>query len=418
MAAASTEKPELALLADRLAKPFLWGVLLLAGLAAMLGWQQSPGHALMVAVAVLIVTCPCALSLATPAAMLASAGALAKRGTLVRRLQALESLSKVDTFIFDKTGTLTQDGLVLQNVQTRTGWSPERACQLAALLGAQSLHPVSRAMNAHAAGLDLPKPEWQVAEQTELAGGGIQASIRLKPSNQLEFTTEHSTIHWGSAHFCSVPALETTAVQAHLADDAGWLASFEFQERIRPDAAATLQALQAAGIKVQLLSGDSQTATQHLAESLSIANYKGLCTPSSKLVTLQALQQQGHRVAMVGDGLNDGPALAAANVSFAFGKAVPLAQSKSDFMVLGDQLANIAAALLHARQTLRIVKQNLAWALIYNFVAIPFAIAGWLPAWLAGIGMAASSLLVVGNSMRLTAMRQTAIPQTPSQQGH
>ncbi len=412
MAQASLEKPQLAQLADRFAKPFLIGVLLLASLAAVLGWQQGPGQALMVAVAVLIVTCPCALSLATPAAMLASAGALAKRGILVRRLQALETLSKVDTFIFDKTGTLTEDGLMLAKVHTRIGLSDERACQLAALMGAQSLHPVSRAMNSFVAQHSTPHPDWRVRHQTELAGSGITAEITAEKTNTNTDAgaNDSPTFQWGSASFCGVSPLQTTAVQAHLADADGWLASFEFQERVRDDAAPTLEALQREGIGVQLLSGDSQAATQHLADALLIANYRGLCTPDTKLALLQSLQRQGHVVAMVGDGLNDGPALAAADVSFAFGKAVPLAQSKSDFIVLGDRLSHIAAALLQARRTLRIVKQNLAWALIYNLVAIPLALAGWLPAWLAGIGMATSSVLVVGNAMRLTAMQPIRIP--------
>lgn len=389
MEQASLEKPHLAQLADRLAKPFLIGILLVAGLVIALGWSKDPSHALMVAVAVLIVTCPCALSLATPAAMLASAGTLAKKGVLIRHLQALETLSKVDTLIFDKTGTLTEDGLALAKVETRIGISDEMACQLAGLLAADSLHPISKSMVGFCQQNTQTPPAWQVISKTERAGLGVTAEIG------------NTKYQWGSATFCSVKSLQTTAVQAHLADTNGWLASFEFQERIRLDAKQTLAELQNAGIAVQLLSGDSQTATQHVANQLNIANYRGLCTPDIKLAMLQELQKQGHVVGMVGDGLNDGPVLAGANVSFAFGRAVPLTQSKSDFLVLGSQLHHIALTVLQAKRTMRIVKQNLTWALVYNAAAVPLAIMGYLPAWLAGIGMAGSSLLVVGNAMRL-----------------
>jgi P-type Cu2+ transporter len=393
MEQASLEKPNLAQLADRLAKPFLMGILLVAGFIIALGWSKDPSHALMVAVAVLIVTCPCALSLATPAAMLASAGALAKKGVLIRHLQALETLSKVDTLIFDKTGTLTEDGLVLAKVETRIGMSELMACQLAGLLAADSLHPISKSIVAYCQQNAQPMPAWQIVTKTEVAGRGVTAEVSA--------SVEKAVYQWGSAEFCGVKPLQTTAVQAHLSDAKGWLASFEFQERVRVDAAQTLAALQSARLSVQLLSGDSQLATQHVANHLNIADYRGLCTPDIKLAMLQELQKQGHIVGMVGDGLNDGPVLAGADVSFAFGRAVPLTQSKSDFLVLGSQLEHIALAVKQAKRTMRIVKQNLAWALVYNAAAVPLAIMEYLPAWLAGIGMAGSSLLVVGNAMRL-----------------
>jgi Cu2+-exporting ATPase len=393
MEQASLEKPQLAQLADRLAKPFLMGILLVAGLVIALGWSKDPSHALMVAVAVLIVTCPCALSLATPAAMLASAGALAKKGILIRHLQALETLAKIDTLIFDKTGTLTEDGLVLAKVESRIGMTELMACQLAGLLAADSPHPISKSIHAYCQKNAADMPAWRIISKTELTGRGISAEVGA--------STESAIYQWGSAEFCGVRPLQTTAVQAHLSDAKGWLASFEFQEGVRADAAQTLAALQDARLSVQLLSGDSQLATQHLANQLRIANYRGLCTPDIKLAMLQELQKQGHIVGMVGDGLNDGPVLAGANVSFAFGRAVPLTQSKSDFLVLGSKLEHIALAIKQAKRTMRVVKQNLAWALAYNAVAIPFAIMGYLPAWLAGIGMAGSSLLVVGNAMRL-----------------
>lgn len=187
---------------------------------------------------------------------------------------------------------------------------------------------------------------------------------------------------------------------AVLSDAQGWLAIFELGEDIRPDAAATVAALQAQGIEVRILSGDAAPAVARVAEQLGLREARGGCTPQDKLAFLQAAQRQGRRVAVVGDGLNDGPALAGAHVSFAFGRAVPLAQAQSDFVVLGDSLAAVGRSLLLARRTLRIVRQNLVWAAAYNAVCIPLALIGWLPPWAAGLGMAASSMLVMLNALR------------------
>jgi Cu2+-exporting ATPase len=188
---------------------------------------------------------------------------------------------------------------------------------------------------------------------------------------------------------------------ACLSDAQGWLATFELGEDIRADARVTVQALQAAGIEVHILSGDSATAVMRVATALGIAQARGGCTPQDKLAFLQQAQQQGKKVAVVGDGLNDGPVLAGAHVSFAVGQAVPLARAQADFVVLSDRLASVGEAITLAHRTLRIVRQNLWWAAGYNAICVPLAVVGWLPAWLAGLGMAASSLLVVLNALRL-----------------
>ena len=184
----------------------------------------------------------------------------------------------------------------------------------------------------------------------------------------------------------------------------GWhtLAHFDLHEDVRPEAAAVVRQLQQDGVQVLLLSGDRSLAVQRVAQQVGIVEAHGGCTPGDKLARMQAAQAQGRHVAMVGDGLNDGPVLAGAHVSFAFGRAVPLAQARSDFVVLGDQLALVPQTLLLARRTLRIVRQNLWWAACYNALSVPLAVVGWMPAWLAGLGMAASSLLVVLNAARLS----------------
>ncbi|MEP6589364.1 MAG: cation-translocating P-type ATPase [Polaromonas sp.] len=401
MESASTSRPQLALLADRIAKPFLVFVLVAAGGAGAYWWSHDPGHALMVAVAVLIVTCPCALSLATPAAMLASAGALARRGVLVRRLQALEALAAVNTVVFDKTGTLTRDAFALSAVHTRQGVSSEDALAMAAALAQHSLHPVSRALAAAGRGDGLRHGAWMAQEVQETAGQGVSGRLCLG-----DIPTSAVWARLGSARFCDVDRPATDALHACLSDDQGWVATFEMQEDLRPDAKATVAALTAQGVQVHLLSGDLPESVVRVARQAGINDARGACTPQDKLAFLRGLQSQGRKVAMVGDGLNDGPVLAGAHVSFAFGQAVPLAQAQSDFVVLGDRLGTVAQTLLLARRTFRIVRQNLWWAAIYNAVCVPLAVLGWLPAWLAGLGMALSSLLVVLNALRLS----TAIP--------
>ena len=392
MDSASTSKPQIAQLVDRLARPFLIAVLLAAVGAAAWWWNTDPGHAMMVAVAVLIVTCPCALSLATPAAMLAAAGNLARSGVLVRRLQALESLADVDTVLFDKTGTLTRDALTVLSVESRPGVTESEAFGLAAALARHSLHPVSRALvvaAAERAGREPPGAE----DVEERSGEGLLGTVGRNH--------EARRLRLGSAAFCGVEPVPSEQLQVFLADEQGLVARFELNEALRPDALDAVRALERAGVSVRLLSGDRPEAVARVARALGIEAARGGCTPQDKLDALRDAQARGHRVAMVGDGLNDGPVLAGAHVSFAFGQSVPLAQARSDLVVLGDRLGDVVQALVLSRRTLRIVRQNLWWAAAYNAVCVPLAVVGWMPAWLAGIGMALSSLLVVLNALRL-----------------
>ncbi|ODS64244.1 MAG: copper-translocating P-type ATPase [Acidovorax sp. SCN 65-108] len=411
MESASLQKPRLAQLADRIARPFLVAVLVAAGLAAVYWWPSDPGHALMVAVAVLIVTCPCALSLATPVAMLTAAGTLARHGVLVRNLQGLEALAHVDTVVFDKTGTLTRDGMALQAVHTAHGWSTEEVLALAASLARHSMHPASRAVVAAAAPLDDGR--WAVTDLQEEAGQGLVARVhdRLgagQPARQVRLGSAH---HAGVAPEEAGSALQVVLSEQHVSGAVSELARFDLVEDLRAEAPAVVTALERGGVAVQLLSGDLVGAVQRVAAQAGIAQAAGECTPQGKLAALQALQAGGHQVAMVGDGLNDGPVLAGAHVSFAFGRAVPLAQSQADFVVLGDSLALVPQTVLLARRTLRVVRQNLWWAAGYNALCVPLAVVGWMPAWLAGLGMALSSLLVVLNAARLA----RDLPALPAQ---
>lgn len=408
MERASVDKPRLALLADRVARPFLWFVLLAAGGAAAFWWSTDPARALMAAVAVLVVTCPCALSLATPTAMLTSAGALARRGLLVRRLQALEALGQIDTVIFDKTGTLTEDRMGLQSVVTRDGVSTEQALQLARALAQYSLHPVSIALVVAAGepqGTDASVTP-TVVDVTEVPGMGLQGTFLASPVHGCT-----GRLRLGSARFCGMEPSASDTLQVCLADDSGWIARFELDEVVRADAIAAVAAFRAAGVDVKMLSGDRDAAARRVAARVGILDVQGDCTPQQKLQQLQTLQQRGHKVLMIGDGLNDGPVLASAHVSVAVGKAVPLAQAQADFVMPGGQLLMLPAMLTQAGRTMRVVRQNLWWAAGYNAVCVPLALAGWLPAWLAGLGMACSSLLVIGNAARLS--RMPAMPRVP-----
>lgn len=397
MDSVASSKPHSAQIADRLAKPFLVGVLLAAAIACAWWWERDPSHALMVAVSVLIVTCPCALSLATPAAMLASAGAMAKAGVLVRRLQSFETLAQVTTVVFDKTGTLTSDAMVLRHTTCREGLNADDALHMAQSLAQHSLHPVSRALVA-APGLGTAHAAmvWTCNTATELPGQGVSGEVlRSGP---------HGVAHQlrlGSAAFCGLQASTDLYSQVFLADANGWVATFHLEESLRPEAIEAVARLQTQGLSVHMLSGDSVAAANEVATRAGITQVRGACTPQDKLEFIKVLQASGQKVVMVGDGLNDGPVLAGADVSIAFGKAVPLAQAQSDFVILGDNLNLVARTLQRSKRTLSVVRQNLWWALAYNAACVPLAVAGYLPAWLAGLGMAASSLFVVLNAMRL-----------------
>lgn len=391
MDAAACDKPRLAQLADRIAAPFLLIVLAAAAAAAMFWWwhapQLAPAMPIKVAIAILIVTCPCALSLATPAALLAAAGALAKRGMLVRSLQSIETLARADLFVFDKTGTLTSDCPTVVAIETRAGITSEEATTLAAALARHSIHPVARALQANAR---IHDADIALDNISETAGAGLSATHAA-----------YGRIRLGSAQHAGVALSDETASACYLADDHGLLARFLLAEAIKPHAAASVATLQARGAQVWLLSGDQAAAVDKVASATRVNQALAAQSPEAKRLRIQAAQRAGHCVAMIGDGLNDGPVLAQADLSIALGQAAPLAQSRADILILSGDPADVAQAHHTARRAMQIVRQNLRWAAIYNAVCIPLAITGQLPPWLAGLGMAASSLLVVGNALRV-----------------
>jgi len=394
MQTAMTDRPPLLRAADRVAGPFLWGVLVLAALAAVAWSFIDPSRAVWVAVSVLIVTCPCALSLAAPSALLAAAGALVRRGVLVQRFDALESLATIDIVCFDKTGTLTQARpeivtAELQPAASALGLDEARVRAIAAVLGSLSTHPLARAIAEGSPGA----PTISFQHVREYPGLGVEGVCGDGAEYRL-----------GSATWATRGALRTADAagpQTWLGGPGGALARFGFAEVLRDDARATLDALRDCGLEVRLLSGDASARVADVARRLGVDAARGDATPADKLAEIAALQGAGHRVAMVGDGLNDAPVMARADASFAIGDGPAQTRSQADFILLSGSLADVAEARLTARRAMGIVRQNLAWAIAYNATCVPLALLGWFPPWAAGLGMATSSLVVVANALRV-----------------
>lgn len=422
MQQAMAERPSWVRLADRIAAPFLWAVLLLAVGAGIVWWFIDPSRAVWVAVAVLIVTCPCALSLAAPSAMVAAAGALARRGVLVQRFDALEALARADTVVFDKTGTLTDDRLRLAGVRVApaAGADADALLARAASLAAHSRHPLSLAL---AAACSQPADvAWR--DLREQPGCGIEArdeSGALWRLGAADWAGQGGADAGAVAGNVAHPAAADAAIELEparvcLARNGVPQAAFAMDESLRPDAGSAVSALRAHGLQVSLLSGDQPQRVGIMAERLGLdaGRWQARARPQDKLDAVAAAQAGGRTVVVVGDGINDAPVLSRADVSFAMGHGAALAQSRADFIVLGSRPSDIVAAWQLARRTMRIVRQNLAWAAVYNAASVPLALIGWLPPWLAGLGMALSSLLVVGNAVRLArAADDPAGPSSP-----
>lgn len=388
MRSALTQRPAAARVADRWAAPFLWAVLLLAAGAAAVWSLVDPSRAVWVAVSVLIVTCPCALSLAAPATLVAAARGLARHGVLLQRLDAIEVLATARHFFFDKTGTLTEDRLQWQATQAcaaahAQGLDEARVLDLAASLATWSTHPVSRAL------AEVPHARRAWIDVREHPGQGLSACDEAGRSWRL------GRLGWTDP--ASAPAVEA---QVGLSCDGALVATFAVGEVLRPGAADALRALRADGVQLRLLSGDTATRTRSLAAQVGIDDILATATPEAKLAAVEQLQQQGQRVVMVGDGVNDAPVLARADASLAMGQGALVSRSHADAVITSNQLADLVGARRSAQRAMAIVRQNFIWAGAYNALCIPLALLGWLPPWAAGLGMATSSLLVVLNSLR------------------
>ncbi len=391
---AQSEKPRLALLADRIAGWFVAALLAVAAVVLAAWWSLSDfDTAFRVTLSVLVVTCPCALSLATPTAIVAATGALTRLGLLTTRGHTLETLARTTHIIFDKTGTLTFGRPQVAAVEMVDGLEARRALALAAALERGSEHPVGRAL-AEAAGESVPA----ATAVRNTPGSGIEGWIegRRYRVGRLEFVAELS-----GAVVSERDDFDAASTWVVLGNETGLLAWFQLTDTLRPGAAAAVQALQARGLTVELLSGDRPDAVAHIAREAGIAMATGGLSPQDKLDRLRELQCQGAVVAMVGDGVNDAPVLAAAQVSLAMGSGTQLAHATADMILLSEKLEHLVGGVDMARRTLAIMRENFAWAIGYNLLALPLAAGGWLTPWMSAIGMSCSSLLVVVNALRL-----------------
>jgi Cu2+-exporting ATPase len=397
MEQAQTAKPPIARLADRAASWFVSIVLLLAISVATWWLLNDPSRWLAVTVSVLVVTCPCALSLATPTALTAAIGSLTRLGAIPATPNAIERLARATTMVFDKTGTLTVGRPVLIDTWTAVGIEAERAVAIAQALERHSQHPVANALRGIDAALPLRAEN---IEQTTAAGIRGEIGDETYFIGHLNYVSQHCPLCRSAAD--AIPELDRRGSLVYLADNTQLIAMFELDDTLRPDAKTAINALEKQQLRMLLLSGDHQRSVKRVADLLGIDEYSAEQTPGDKLDRIRSLQQDGAAVAMIGDGINDAPVLAAADVSLAMGSGAQLAASKADFVLINDRLIVLAAAKRLAVRTLRIVRQNIAWAVLYNIVALPLAAIGWIAPWVAALGMSASSLLVVANALRLT----------------
>ncbi len=384
MELAEQRRARYVVLADRVARLYAPVVHLLA-LVAFIGWLVIGGlawqPALMIAIAVLIVTCPCALGLAVPAVQVIASGRLLRRGILLKSASALERMARADTIVFDKTGTLTlgRPSLIPEG-------QPDEALRLAAGLAAASRHPLAQAV-ARAA----PKAEARTGVQ-EIPGCGLlletpEGDIRLGSQRWCGVETEESDTTSGPELWLSRPGKEPLR--------------FGFTDPPRADAAEVIRQLKAQGYRVELLSGDREETVAAVAGALGIETWRAASTPAEKCRRLEELEAEGRRTLMVGDGLNDAPALAAALVSVSPSSAVDISQTTADAVFQGEALAPVLELLRVARRAETLVKQNFGLAFAYNAIAVPLAILGLVTPLIAAICMSASSLLVTGNALRL-----------------
>ena len=391
---AQTEKPRIATAADRVARWFVAALLALTLVTGAVWYVIDPSRALWIVIAMLVVTCPCALSLATPAALTAATGTLYRFGVLATRGHALETLARATHIVFDKTGTLTRGTMNVVGVLQLGPDAGDDCLRFAAALEAQSEHPLGRAIVA-AAGGDLPR----VSERQHATGRGIEAVVggrRMRIGTPAFVGALNRSAPPAELAFVSD---EVTTVA--LGDEQGWLALITLDDELRADARRVTRELAAMGRTVCLLSGDHAPRVSHLARELDISVFRAGASPEDKLAFVRELQAQGAVVAMIGDGVNDAPVLAQAQVSIAIGGGTELARSSADMVLMSERLGPLREAVMVSARALAVIRQNLAWAAVYNAVALPLAMAGFVTPLVAAAGMSLSSLAVVLNALRL-----------------
>jgi P-type Cu2+ transporter len=388
MLADDSSKPESLALADRVARYFMPLLITVATITFLALLPRGFDIAAERAIAVLIISCPCALALAAPAAHAAGFVGLLKRGIVTQRTSAIAVLARADVFVLDKTGTLSEpyvNGLA----ELRTGVNEEQVLAIIAALERASNHPLAKALQAY----DLRgSNQLQVDDVKWVQGRGVSgrvSGIRYR-FGRAEFIRRSSDRLNDGAH----PA------RLWLSDDDGVVAAVDMSERPKAGVNELIDVLKRRG-RVEIASGDRDDKTRSLANSLNIELAVGSCTPEQKAARIKQLQAQGHIVAMIGDGINDSIGFAGADVAIAVNTAAYAARASADMVALSDQPAAIATAIRYSQRISNVVKGNFVWAIGYNLVAVPVAIVGWVDPLVASIGMAASSAAVMLNVMRL-----------------
>ncbi|NCF51919.1 cadmium-translocating P-type ATPase [Gammaproteobacteria bacterium] len=382
-------RPAFVQLSDRIASYIVVAILLVAAAVGIYWYLQAPDRAFVITLSVLVVTCPCALALATPAAFAAAGTRLAELRLLVTNGNAIEVMSRATTVLFDKTGTLTLGKPEILTTTLLVQDFDELTClQYAAALETVSSHPIASAFA-------LADNPFVASAQSVVIGRGVEGTISGR------------TCRLGSQEFVTGPDSSTAAndldaTSVYLAVGGRPVARFSLADRLRPDAARTLESLHHLGLATGLVSGDAGPPVSKVAGALGISEFHANCTPESKLDIIRQAQAAGETVVMVGDGINDAPVLAGADASIAPSHGALIAQTSADIIMLGDSLEPVVTAVRTARQTMRVVRQNLLWAVVYNVSALPLAALGYVPPWAAAIGMSMSSLIVVLNALRLS----------------
>jgi Cu2+-exporting ATPase len=395
---AQHEKPAIAIFADKVASRFVAAVLIIASSIAIVWSFIDPSQAFWITLAVLVVTCPCALSLATPTALTAATASLREQGFLISKGHVLEGLNQIDRIVFDKTGTLTRGELSLEQAipaSTNISLNEDQALKIAATLEQYSNHPIARAFSSIS--------YYATNNIEQITGKGVKGQL-INIENQKN--QENTVYRIGRADF----AYPQQHLNPPISDDRQWLLLadnnqplywFALSDSLRQGAIPMVKQLKAWGIKISILTGDPSAQVEAVATALAIDDvHKGL-SPAQKLEFASNWQQQGERLMMVGDGINDVPTLARADIAVAIGHASDLTKTNADAVITNNNLTTILHALSKGKKSSNIIRQNIYWALLYNVLALPLAATGFIPPWAAAIGMSVSSLIVVGNALRL-----------------
>jgi Cu2+-exporting ATPase len=392
---AQQEKPAIAIFADKVASRFVAAVLIIASSIAIVWSFIDPSQAFWITLAVLVVTCPCALSLATPTALTAATASLREQGFLISKGHVLEGLNQVDRIVFDKTGTLTRGELSLEQTipaSANISLSEHQALKIAATLEQYSNHPIARAFNSTG--------YYSTDNIEQITGKGVKGQlINIEHQKDAFYRIGRADFAFPQQHLN--PPIDDDRQWLLLADNNQPLYWFALSDSLRQGAVPMVQQLKAWGIKISILTGDPSAQVEAVATALDIDDvHKGL-SPAQKLEFASNWQQQGERLMMVGDGINDVPTLARADIAVAIGQASDLTKTNADAVITNNNLTTILHALSKGKKSSNIIRQNIYWALLYNILALPLAATGFIPPWAAAIGMSVSSLIVVGNALRL-----------------